>query len=56
MHHDRKNAKQIYNELKERNIYVRFFDKPRINDHLRITVGTDEEMKILIDTLEEILK
>ena len=34
--------------LKTRDIYVRFFNKPRIDDHLRITVGTDEETDMLI--------
>ena len=41
--------------LKEKNIYVRYWNKPRINNHLRISVGTDEEAKILINALEELL-
>ncbi len=45
----------IFQELKKRNIYVRYFDKPRINDYLRITIGTPEEMERLYQALEEIL-
>ncbi len=53
--HERVPAKEIFQELKRRKIYVRFFDKPRIDNFLRITIGTDEEMKCLIETLKEIL-
>ena len=44
------------NELKKKNIYVRYFAKPRIDNYLRITIGTDEEMDILIEKLREITK
>ncbi len=54
--HPKKKAKEIYLALKERNIYVRWWDKPRINDHLRISIGTDEEMEALYRELEEILR
>ena len=49
-------AKKIFEELRERKIYVRFFNKPRINEYLRVTIGTDEEMDELFRNLEEILK
>ena len=42
--------------LRKENIYVRYFDKPRINNYLRITIGTDEEMNALIDFLKNYLK
>ncbi len=48
-------AKQLYEELKKRDIYVRYFNKPRIDNYLRITIGTDEQMEHLITALEEIL-
>ena len=38
-------AKEIFEAARANNIYVRYFDKPRINNYLRITIGTDEEMK-----------
>ena len=41
--------------LKEAGIYVRYFNKPRINNHLRITIGTDEEMEVLYACLRKYL-
>ena len=45
-------AKEIFEALKEAGIYVRYWNKPRISNHLRITVGTDEEMEQLYAFLE----
>ena len=53
--HEKLPAEEIFKYLKEKNIYVRYWNKPRINNHLRISVGTDEEAKILINELEELL-
>lgn len=42
-------AVELYEALREADIYVRYFKKPeRINKYLRISIGTDEEMKELI--------
>ena len=49
-------AKDIFLRLKEYGIYVRYFDKERISDYLRITIGTDDEMHMLIHILKEIIK
>ena len=49
-------AREIYLALRARNIYVRFFDTPGIDDRLRITVGTDEEADKLIAALKDILE
>ncbi|MBQ9063751.1 MAG: histidinol-phosphate transaminase [Eubacterium sp.] len=49
-------AKQIFTALRARHIYVRYFDKPRIDNYLRITIGTPEEMEALYAALEEILQ
>lgn len=47
----------LYKLLKDKGILVRHFSKPaRIDDFLRITIGTDKEMDILIDKLNEIIK
>jgi len=54
--HESMAAKDIFEKLKENDIYVRYFNKPRINNYLRISIGTDEEMKELIKELKEILK
>lgn len=48
-------AAEIFEKLKEREIYTRYWNKPRIDNYLRITIGTDEEMEALFKALEEIL-
>lgn len=48
-------GEQIFRALRENDIYVRHWDKPRISDYLRITVGTDEEMDVLLAFLREYL-
>jgi histidinol-phosphate aminotransferase len=40
--------------LRERGILVRYFDKPRITDFLRISIGTDEDMDVLLKACGEI--
>ncbi len=53
--HRQKPAREIYEELKKRDIFVRYFDKPRISNYLRITIGTDEQMETLLRQLKQIL-
>lgn len=53
--HNTLRAEVIFEELKKRNIYVRYFNKPRIDNYLRITIGTDKEMDILYQALKEIV-
>ena len=48
-------AGDIYDKLVERNIYVRYFDQPSLEDKLRITVGTAEQNEKLLSALKEIL-
>lgn len=48
-------AQKIFEELKKRRIFVRYWNKPRIDNRMRITVGTQEEMDKLFAALEEIL-
>ena len=48
-------AKEIFEAAREAKIYVRYFNKPRIDNHLRISIGTDEEMQTLVKFLEEFL-
>lgn len=45
----------IFEALRERGIYVRHWDKPRIGNYLRITIGTKEEMERLLEALAEIV-
>jgi len=49
-------AADLAADLRVRNIIVRYFNKPRIDQYLRITVGTDDECKTLVDALKEIIK
>lgn len=49
-------AKELFEALKKEDIYVRYFDAPRISNYLRITVGTDEEMNELLRFLRAYLK
>ena len=53
--HQRVPAKTIFEELKKRNIYVRYFNKPRIDNYLRISIGTDAQMQALYAALKEIV-
>ncbi|MGN1149013.1 MAG: histidinol-phosphate transaminase [Lachnospiraceae bacterium] len=53
--HERIPGEQIFEALKERKIFVRHWNKPRIADYLRITIGTDEQMDALLTALEEIV-
>lgn len=48
-------AERIAEELRRRQIYVRHWDKDRIRNYLRITIGTKEQMEGLYRALEEIL-
>lgn len=54
--HARIPAKEIFEALRSNNIYVRYFSAPRTSNHLRITIGTDEEMQRLINFLKELIK
>ena len=46
-------AEKLFNYLKSKNIYVRYFNKPRISEYLRITIGTQEQMEALIKAIKE---
>jgi len=45
------NAEEIYQKLKATGILVRYFNAPRINEFLRITIGTNTEMKTFLEKL-----
>ena len=49
-------AKDLFAALREQKIYVRYFSLPRIDNYLRITIGTDEEMKKLVEFLKSYIK
>jgi len=53
---DKMSGKELFERLKEKDIYVRHFSKPaRIDDYLRISIGTKEEMEKLMQAIDDIL-
>ncbi len=54
--HDKIGGKDLYLALKDNGILVRHFDKERLRDYNRITIGTDEQMQTLIQTLSRLLE
>ena len=49
-------ARELQAALKEEGIYVRYFDAPRTDNYLRITIGTDEEMNVFLGFLRKYRK
>jgi len=45
----------LYTALREKGILVRHFNKPRISDYIRISIGTDEDMDVFIKACTEIV-
>ena len=54
--HNRVPAAALFKALKQEQIYVRYFDTPGLDNSLRISIGTDEEMEQLFAFLENYLK
>lgn len=48
-------AQQLFEELKAKGILVRYFNKPRIDQFLRVSIGTDEEMEAFVGAVSQIL-
>lgn len=53
--HESYPAERLYESLRQRNILIRYFNTKPIDNFVRITIGTDEEMKQLIRAIEEII-
>ena len=53
--HPKYKAKDIFEFLREKGIYIRYFNKPRIDDRLRITIGTDDEMAKMIGRIKDLI-
>lgn len=54
--HPNYDAKELFEALKEKGIYVRFWGSERIEQYLRVTIGTREEMEALFAFLREYMK
>ena len=48
-------TERLLDGLKERGVLIRHFDKDRIRDYNRITIGTPEQMDIFLEKLRELL-
>ena len=53
--HEKLSAQEIFSFLRDKGIFVRYFNKPRIDNRLRITVGTDEQTDKMIAALKELI-
>ena len=54
--HPKYEAKELFESLKNADIYVRFLGGERIKNYLRISIGTNEEMQSLIDFLKDYME
>lgn len=54
--HERMSGESVYRSLKENGVLVRHFTAPRICEYNRITIGTEEQMRTMVDILRNILK
>ena len=53
--HESVPAEELFLMLREKHIYVRYFKQPRIQNYLRITIGTPEQMEIFLAELRSYL-
>lgn len=53
--HETLNMRDYFEWLKTQKVFIRYFNLPRIDNHVRITVGTDEEMDIFLEKTREYL-
>lgn len=56
IYHHQLPAKKLYKDLKEQGIYVRYFNQSRVEDFVRVTIGTDEEMDVFLKAVREFLR
>ena len=54
--HPARSGKELQQGLRDRGVLVRWFDKPRIRDYLRVSIGTDTEMEAMCQACRDILK
>ena len=53
--HSQYAASDLFARLRDQGILVRYFDKPRIDNYLRITIGTEEDNQAFLSALEYLL-
>ena len=53
---DGASMRELFLYLKQRHIYIRYFDLPRIDNYVRITIGTDAQMDAFLQGTEAFLR
>ncbi|RKP56836.1 histidinol-phosphate transaminase [Cohnella endophytica] len=53
--HPERSAEELFLSLKGKGILVRYFNKPRIDQYLRVSIGTDDEMRQFLEVLRDIV-
>jgi len=54
--HDKISGGELFKQLKDMGILVRYFNKPRIDNYLRVSIGTDYEMDCFLDAVGKIIE
>lgn len=54
--HNRCAGRALFQQLRERGILVRYFDRPKIDNYLRVTIGTDEEMDRFLEAAADLCR
>ena len=49
------NAEKLFKSLKEMGVLVRYFEKPGIENYIRVSIGTDAEMDTFLETISTII-
>lgn len=53
--HNKHNTKSLFEYLKTQKVFIRYFSLPRIENYVRITIGTNEEMDIFLEKTKEFI-
>lgn len=53
--HNEHNMKSLFEYLKTQKVFIRYFSLPRIENYVRITIGTNEEMDIFLEKTKEFI-
>ena len=53
--HAKYSMKEMFEYLKTQKVFIRYFSLPRIENYVRITIGTDDEMDIFLQKAKEFL-
>ena len=54
--HEDYDMKEMFEYLKENKIFIRYFNQPRINKYVRITIGTNEEMDKFLNGVKNFIR